>query len=79
LQQETGTLAGVDGKPGTQTQVLVPHVYAAFKAGDLSPKGDLLSGDSVAIQTTEDFTNTGRGECHKRSFIAYNNSAKSLE
>ncbi|MDT7517094.1 hemagglutinin repeat-containing protein [Rhodoferax mekongensis] len=54
LQQETVTLAD-----GTQTQVLVPHVYAAVKAGDLSPKGALLSGDSVAIQTTGDITNAG--------------------
>jgi filamentous hemagglutinin len=54
LQQETVTLAD-----GTKTQVLVPHVYAAVKAGDLSPKGGLLSGDSVAIQTTGDITNAG--------------------
>ncbi|WNO04234.1 DUF637 domain-containing protein [Rhodoferax mekongensis] len=54
LQQETVTLAD-----GTQTQVLVPHVYAAVKAGDLTPNGALLSGDSVAIQTTGDITNAG--------------------
>jgi filamentous hemagglutinin family protein len=54
LQQETVTLAD-----GTKTQVLVPHVYAAVKAGDLSPKGGLLGGDSVAIQTTGDITNAG--------------------
>jgi filamentous hemagglutinin len=54
LQQETVTLAD-----GTKTQVLVPHVYAAVKAGDLTPKGGLLSGNSVAIQTTGDITNTG--------------------
>ncbi|QDL55360.1 filamentous hemagglutinin N-terminal domain-containing protein [Rhodoferax aquaticus] len=54
LQQETVTLAD-----GTKTQVLVPHVYAAVKAGDLTPKGALLSGDSVAIQTAGDITNAG--------------------
>ncbi|CAM8655755.1 Filamentous haemagglutinin, 20-residue x2 repeat [Comamonadaceae bacterium] len=54
LQQETVTLAD-----GTQTQVLVPHVYAAVKAGDLTPTGGLLSGDSVSIQTTGDITNAG--------------------
>jgi filamentous hemagglutinin len=54
LQQETVTLTD-----GTQTQVLVPHVYVAVKAGDLSPKGGLLSDDSVAIQTTGDITNAG--------------------
>ncbi|MDT7515037.1 hemagglutinin repeat-containing protein [Rhodoferax mekongensis] len=54
LRQETVTLAD-----GTQTQVLVPHVYAAVKAGDLTPQGALLSGDSVAIQTTGDITNAG--------------------
>lgn len=55
LQQETVTLAD-----GTKTQVLVPHVYAAIKAGDLTPTGALLSGDSVDITAnTGDVTNAG--------------------
>ncbi|TRZ65475.1 MAG: hypothetical protein D4R98_07980 [Comamonadaceae bacterium] len=55
LQQETVTLAD-----GTKTQVLVPHVYAAIKAGDVTPTGALLSGDSVDITANAgDVTNAG--------------------
>jgi filamentous hemagglutinin family protein len=47
LQQETVTLPD-----GTTTQALVPHVYAAVRAGDLNATGGLLSGNTVAINST---------------------------
>jgi hypothetical protein len=47
LQQETVTLPD-----GTQTVALVPHVYAAVRAGDLNAQGGLLSGNTVSINST---------------------------
>ena len=54
LQQDTITLPD-----GSVTQALVPHVYAAVRAGDLAPSGALLSGNSVDIHTSGDLTNNG--------------------
>jgi filamentous hemagglutinin family protein len=59
LQQETVTLPGVDGKPGTTTQVLVPHLYAAVRPGDLNATGGLLSGNTVAINSSGEVRNGG--------------------
>ena len=58
LQQETVTLPGVDGKPGTQTVALVPQIYLKPRSGDLSPSGGLISGATVNINTA-DLTNSG--------------------
>jgi filamentous hemagglutinin len=54
LQQESVTLAD-----GTVTQALVPHLYAAIRAGDLSPTGGLLSGDTVNLEATGEVRNGG--------------------
>jgi filamentous hemagglutinin family protein len=54
LQQETVTLPD-----GTTTQALVPHVYAAVRAGDLNAQGGLLSGNTVAINSTGEVRNGG--------------------
>ncbi len=54
LQAETVTLPD-----GTTTQALVPHLYAAVRAGDLAPSGALLGGNTVSITTTGDVNNSG--------------------
>lgn len=54
LQQETVNLPD-----GTQTVALVPHVYAAVRAGDLNATGGLLSGNTVAINSTGEVRNGG--------------------
>jgi filamentous hemagglutinin len=41
------------------TQALVPHLYAAIRAGDLSPTGGLLSGDTVNLDATGEVRNGG--------------------
>jgi Possible hemagglutinin (DUF637)/Hemagglutinin repeat len=54
LQQDSITLFD-----GSVTQALVPHVYAALRAGGLAANDALLSGSSVDIHTTGDLSNSG--------------------
>ncbi|WP_350307860.1 hypothetical protein, partial [Photorhabdus viridis] len=44
---------------GTTQVVTVPQVYARVKSGDLSGDGALLAGNTVALNSQGDITNSG--------------------
>ena len=59
LVSKTVTLPGIDGKPGSTTQVLVPQVYALVKPGDIDGSGNLLSAKSIDLKLKGDMVNSG--------------------
>ncbi|WP_052752463.1 hemagglutinin repeat-containing protein [Tatumella morbirosei] len=44
---------------GTVQSVLVPQVYARVQRGDLDGSGALLSGNNIALNVSQDLTNSG--------------------
>ncbi len=44
---------------GTAQSVLVPQLYARVKQGDLDGSGALLSGNNIALNVSQDLTNSG--------------------
>lgn len=44
---------------GTQTQALVPQVYARLQAGDLSPTGSLIAGQTLNLNVSGNVINGG--------------------